>query len=399
MMLRLHDILIGSISIAISLPCTGSNDEMPPNIAKLIAAAEEKRALGFEYVEERLVSKDVPKVLSYIEANTGYKSYHLLMALKRDVPDAYEKLAKKTKAAILASALKNAWSIADWSFLSPKESVDDISAEALLELGKEALEYLIPILDDDFIVIQKSGAGGRLKYRRKDFAYRYVALILGGSPAFVVDLGQRDKSIEALKTWCVRKLILESIVKGDKAVLSNLITDRLSNIYEKSLEKNEPGVSKHKEYGFLLFASADSPKALVTDEVEGLIGLAKDKLKPERRLVRVGAGHAHPPRFGLDPYLGPSGKDVSNTIGEGSLSFVTTGPKGYIYMILPEKDFGVESQAMATAFDVLYDDLNRMRRRFTVESQDEVLQEMLRRKDFGISIWKGRGNELKKLAP
>jgi hypothetical protein len=197
----LYDILIGSVCMAISSLCAGSTDEMPPNVARLIAASEEKTAIriGSVFDENRLLSKDVSTVISYIEANNSYKSYHLLMALKRDVPDAYKKLAKKTKAAILTSALKNMRTVDDWSFLHPKESVDNISAEALLELGKESLEYLIPILDDDAEGLHINRFSRQFKYRRKDFAYRYVSLILERSPTFAADPKQRDKDIEALK--------------------------------------------------------------------------------------------------------------------------------------------------------------------------------------------------------
>ncbi len=39
----------------------------------------------------------------------------------------------------------------------------------------------------------------RFGYRSKDFAYRYIMLILGEQPTFHADPKERDKDIDALK--------------------------------------------------------------------------------------------------------------------------------------------------------------------------------------------------------
>jgi hypothetical protein len=73
----------------------------------------------------------------------------------------------------------------------------------LVETGKAAFKYLTPLLGNDKAAPLNGSADATAsvvyKYRRKDFAYRYVSLIIGEQPTFHTDPKARDKDIEMLK--------------------------------------------------------------------------------------------------------------------------------------------------------------------------------------------------------
>ena len=75
--------------------------------------------------------------------------------------------------------------------------------KALVATGKAAIPFLQPILEDGKeALLFKSGAAAMslgAQYRRKDFAYRYMCLILAHPYSFDMDPTERDKNIEKLK--------------------------------------------------------------------------------------------------------------------------------------------------------------------------------------------------------
>jgi hypothetical protein len=85
----------------------------------------------------------------------------------------------------------------------PSKAVDGIAAKALLEVGKPALRYLAPILDDNTDALLFGSKHHMMSmichYRRNDCAYRYASLILGRSPQFYNAPERRDKEIKKLK--------------------------------------------------------------------------------------------------------------------------------------------------------------------------------------------------------
>ena len=87
----------------------------------------------------------------------------------------------------------------DWGHLQ----YDSDIARALLQTGPAALPYLRPLLDDrsPFLAMGSMEATQSRadQYRRCDFAYRYICLILGSEPEFDRDPENRDKAIERLK--------------------------------------------------------------------------------------------------------------------------------------------------------------------------------------------------------
>jgi hypothetical protein len=90
----------------------------------------------------------------------------------------------------------------DWGHLGI-QSFDGQSARALLETGEHALKPLIPILDceesAELFGSEEATISLTRQYRRKDFAYRYIMIILKTEPLFDSDPKQRDEEIKFLK--------------------------------------------------------------------------------------------------------------------------------------------------------------------------------------------------------
>ena len=143
-------------------------------------------------------------MISYIVAHDDHTAYHLLFALRRHAPNAYRRLPNTTKARVLCDALAHQTYLNDWGYLDPGGSHDGEAAQALLELGNDALQPLISLLDDSrparLFGSEEATISKMYDYRRKDFAYRYVSLLLGWQPAFEADPRSRDIEIERLKS-------------------------------------------------------------------------------------------------------------------------------------------------------------------------------------------------------
>jgi hypothetical protein len=130
-------------------------------------------------------------------------AFHVLMALRESAPATYEALSPAVRAAVLADALRTQSQLNDWGYLEPGGGYDGPAAAALLEAGDAAVAPLRPLLDDDSRA-EMTGSeiaemAHRLRYRRKDFAARYLSLLLGREPAFDPDPATRDRAIEALR--------------------------------------------------------------------------------------------------------------------------------------------------------------------------------------------------------
>jgi hypothetical protein len=151
---------------------------------------------------------EVSRAQSYIVSHPDYSSYHLLLSLRSDFSAAYARIPNSTKLAILCDVFKRALTLNDWGDLSGN-GYEDKAALALLETGLEALPHITPLLDDR-TPVSLSGSEERTisvqaKYRRCDYAYRYVCLILGISPKFDFDPEERDKEIVRLKEQIARR--------------------------------------------------------------------------------------------------------------------------------------------------------------------------------------------------
>jgi hypothetical protein len=203
---RLSWFLVWAGTIVVNALGIASGREQPPNVKKLVDESSTKNAIDESTLlnENPLRSEDLPQALDYIKKHADYSSYYLLMAVRKYYPASYKDVSDEDKGDILCSALKNSKSLNDWGFLTPSMSYDGESALALLETGKAALKPLIAILDDraraPLFGSEEATMSRSYQYRRKDFAYRYVSLILGETPHFREAPTARDKDIEALKS-------------------------------------------------------------------------------------------------------------------------------------------------------------------------------------------------------
>ncbi len=146
---------------------------------------------------------DEREALAQISTHPDHTSYHVLFALRRYSPSAYQGITAEAKARILTDALRHLPYLNDWGSLDPSSSHDGEAAAALLELGSAASDYLRPILDNSqpapLFGSEPATVSKVFKYRRCDFAYRYLSLLLGLDPTFDPEPDVRDKEIERLK--------------------------------------------------------------------------------------------------------------------------------------------------------------------------------------------------------
>jgi len=191
-------------TVALLLATTSwAHDPESPGVRGLVKASKTKHP-GEDtdaWATNPLRPGDIPEAMKYIKEHPDYSSYHLLMTLRKYFPIAYGQITSGQKAAILCSNLTTVIAMNDWGDLVPPW--DDKAAKALLELGKDALGPLLPVL--------KNNTAARLNgsdeatdsivyhFRRKDYAYRYISLILGRRPEFSEDVRTRDLEIERLE--------------------------------------------------------------------------------------------------------------------------------------------------------------------------------------------------------
>jgi hypothetical protein len=131
-------------------------------------------------------------------------AFHVLMALRDGAPAAHEAIPADARAAVLVDALRTQSQLNDWGYLEPGgDGYDGPAADALLDTGPAAVDRLRPLLDDDSPA-EMTGSeiaemAHRYGYRRKDFAARYLALLLGREPAFAEHAADRDRAIAELR--------------------------------------------------------------------------------------------------------------------------------------------------------------------------------------------------------
>ncbi len=181
----------------------------PDMVDKLIAASQE----GSSFVEVDLraggiaLSPDeVARAAGYVAAHPDASGYHLLLALRRQAPEAYAKLPAATRAAVLCAALGHLTTFNDWGHLGTLPA-EGAATAALVEAGRDALPCLAPLLDDrrPAPFFGSKDAAISSGYRRADFAYRCAARILGERPRFAASVEARDRAIARLKRALAKK--------------------------------------------------------------------------------------------------------------------------------------------------------------------------------------------------
>jgi hypothetical protein len=172
---------------------------------RLIAATEAGEVLpeAEDYLNPQFDPGEAEAAARWIEANPGHSAFHLLMALGRGAPGVYAGIAPEVRAQVLAATLAGHAQLNDFGYLDPGGSYDGPAAHALLELGQAAVPALRPLLDDSspaFLSGSEEATMAELyRYRRMDFAARYLQQILGEDAPFDKDPARRDEAIAALR--------------------------------------------------------------------------------------------------------------------------------------------------------------------------------------------------------
>jgi len=179
-------------------------------IESLVTASKSRQSLmEAASLLDQFSREDVDAAITYVLTHGDHSAYHLLFALRRRAEDAYDRLPPEVKVNILRDALKHLHYLNDWGYLDPKGSHDGEAAQALLKLGHDALQPLVLLIDDGRPVrlfgSEAATIARMYQYRTRDFAYRYLYLILGRQPVFDPDPQVRDAEIERLKTELQRE--------------------------------------------------------------------------------------------------------------------------------------------------------------------------------------------------
>jgi hypothetical protein len=160
---------------------------------------DESRALWTETLDDG----EAQHAAEIIRERPDARCYHLVVALKRSAPEVYAAVPAELRAQVLLDVLRRQQFLNDWGYLSTSGSYDGPAAEALLDTGDAARAGLAELLADrtpvDLEGSEESTLADEYGYRRADFAYRYLAKILGREAPFFARHGERDAAIERLR--------------------------------------------------------------------------------------------------------------------------------------------------------------------------------------------------------
>jgi hypothetical protein len=141
--------------------------------------------------------------VGWLRANPTSAGLLALLALRREAPDAYESIPAETRARILAAAMRERGSLNDFGYIDAEGGYDREAGKALLELGDAAVGPLAGELGDmnpgQLEGSEEATLTDIYDLRRADFAYRYLARILGVEPKFDPDPAVRDRHIAELR--------------------------------------------------------------------------------------------------------------------------------------------------------------------------------------------------------
>jgi hypothetical protein len=173
----------------------------------LLADAEADRlaAASKAYRDARFDDAERGQAVGWITANPHANALLLMLALRREAPDAYATIPADARARVLAAALAERAVLNDFGWIGERGAGHDHEAgQALLELGAAAIPALTPLLDDTSEApldgSEEATLAEELGLRRADFAYRYLARIAGRDPEFDNDPAVRDEQIARLRS-------------------------------------------------------------------------------------------------------------------------------------------------------------------------------------------------------
>jgi len=177
---------------------------MPKTLEKAVQEAKAGETfMGSSLSGQAMTVDEAKAAKDYISQHADSSAYMLLMALRKDHPQVYAGISDRTRAKVLCGALKNLTFLNDFGYLEPSGAYDGEAAMMLIDVGKPAIDCLGNLLGDKneapLFGSKEATAGSAFGYRRCDFAYRYIMLILSREPTFPGDPADRDKLIAALK--------------------------------------------------------------------------------------------------------------------------------------------------------------------------------------------------------
>jgi hypothetical protein len=155
------------------------------------------------YAGVHLAGADLDRAIEAIRTEPFERTFHLLMAVRRDAPESADRIDAGWRAGILVEALVTVAALNDFGYLDPSGSWDGPAAVALLQTGDQGAGVLRPVLTDrrpaPLYGSEMAALSHRYRYRRCDFAYRYLALLVGEDPTFDADLAGRERRIAELR--------------------------------------------------------------------------------------------------------------------------------------------------------------------------------------------------------
>jgi hypothetical protein len=155
-------------------------------------------------VKKALSPSLINESIDFVSNNsTDRKSHFLLMMLSEKHPDIYQSINDSIKVIAFCSRFSQAIKMNYWSILKPNASrySDFTAAHLFVGLGEKILPCLQHCLSDTTRVEFGWNTESRsyyiqYKWRKKDFAHRYAALVLGEKPIFLETPEERDKIID-----------------------------------------------------------------------------------------------------------------------------------------------------------------------------------------------------------
>ena len=137
----------------------------------------------------------------YVRGHADRSAFHLLMYLRRQAPDACDAIPPETRAKILCDSLSHAQVLNDFGYLEPLAV--GAAGRELVGLGEPAIPYLVSLLCDTGLApvfgSEEALKADTLVYRRCDYAYVFVMLILDRPFEFSDTPAARDVLIEEVR--------------------------------------------------------------------------------------------------------------------------------------------------------------------------------------------------------
>jgi hypothetical protein len=199
----------------------------------------------------------IDDILSFVQENQSDKrAYYFLLQLSWNHPNIYCAVEEDVKVHVFCSGFAQATNVNSWGHLKTQSFW---AGRLLVDLGPKALPYLYGLLNDTTGVgygwnFETKSTPFMEKWRRKDFAYRYAALIVGEKP----DLPEKSEIRDAIIQQFTSNSLNILIKKGEKNELKNK-----DSVFRHLLEHP-------KDYDYLLNTEFRHPHiyCLLSDELK-----------------------------------------------------------------------------------------------------------------------------------